>query len=382
MLMAAILLLVVIGSVIFNFWSPWTFLEIGSNWALIDITVYITFIICGVAFVILGLLMVWWVYKYKYKPGNLSEYEPENPVLEGRLTVITTIGVVVMLAPGLVAWDDYVRVPPDATELEVNSEQWKWSYRLPGEDGIFGHAHNKYISFDNPIGIMDGDPYGEDDIVVVSQTIKIPINRKVKVLLRSKDVLHDFWVPEIRAKMDSVPGMVTYFWFEPTRVGVFDILCAELCGRGHHTMRGEMHVVSLDEYETWLSDQLTWAEMKAGAVPLSPEALKGRTVANDNGCFACHMLDGTTAVGPSWKGLWGSTVEMEDGSMIVVDEAYVRESITDPTAKLRKGYGTTMVPYEFSEEDMTALLDYLMTTEESAESVEADATADETEQQE
>ncbi|MCY3885242.1 MAG: c-type cytochrome [Gammaproteobacteria bacterium] len=370
MLVALILLAVVLGSVAFNFLSPWTFLELGSNWALIDFTVLVTFVICGVAFVILGVYMAWWVYKYKYVPGRLSEYEPENPKLEARLTIVTTIGVVVMLAPGLVAWDQYVRVPPDATELEVNSEQWKWSYRLPGEDGIFGHAHNKYITFENPMGIMEGDPYAEDDIIITSQTVKIPIDRKVKVLLRSKDVLHDFWVPEIRAKMDSVPGMVTYFWFQPTLLGEFDILCAELCGRGHHTMRGEMHVVSLDEYETWLDAQVTWAEMKAGAIPLSPEAMQGRSVAESNGCFACHSLDGTRMVGPTWTNLWGSTVQMDDGTSLVVDEAYVRESIAEPGAKIREGYSSEMTPYEFSDEDIASVIDFLKSQIQEEEQVE------------
>ncbi len=373
MLIAAILFMVVLGTVIFNFMSPWTFLELGSNWALIDFTVLVTFVICGVAFVILGLYMVWWVYKYRYVPGRLAEYEPENPKLEARLTIITTIGVVVMLAPGLVAWDQYVRVPPDATELEVNSEQWKWSYRLPGEDGIFGFAHNKYITFENPMGIKDGDPYAEDDIIITSQTVKIPIDRKVKVLLRSKDVLHDFWVPEIRAKMDSVPGMVTYFWFQPTLLGEFDVLCAELCGRGHHTMRGEMHVVSLDEYETWLGAQLTWAEMKAGAVPLSPQALQGRSIAESNGCFACHSLDGSRMVGPTWTNLWGSTVQMEDGTSLVVDEEYVRESIAEPDVKIREGYGPEMVAVELTDEEVAAVIDFLKSQvqEESSEQVES-----------
>lgn len=374
MLVALILLAVVLGSVIFNFASPWTFLELGSNWALIDFTVLVTFVICGIAFVILGIYMAWWVYKYQYVPGRLAEYEPENPKLEARLTIITTIGVVVMLAPGLVAWDQYVRVPPDATELEVNSEQWKWSYRLPGEDGIFGHAHNKYITFENPIGIMDGDPYAEDDIIITSQTVKIPIDRKVKVLLRSKDVLHDFWVPEIRAKMDSVPGMVTYFWFQPTLLGEFDILCAELCGRGHHTMRGEMHVVSLDDYETWLDAQVTWAEMKAGAVPLSPQALQGRSIAETNGCFACHSLDGSRTVGPTWTNLWGSTVQMQDGTSLVVDEEYVRESILQPQAKIREGYGTEMVPAELTDEEISAVIDFLKSQVQEATTDQVEST--------
>lgn len=357
---AIILLLVTLGSVVFNFTTPFHFDAIGSNWNLIDITVYITFVICGVAFVALGLLMAWWVYKFQYQDGNFAEYEPENAKLESRLTIITTIGVVVMLAPGLVAWNDYIRPPSDAYELEVYSKQWKWSYRFPGADGVFGAAHNKYVAIDNPFGMKPGDPYGEDDILITQKTVKIPVGRPVKVLLRSEDVLHDFWVPAIRAKMDAVPGMVTYFWFEPILEKIYEVLCAELCGRGHHSMRGWMHVVSMEEYRTWLNDQVTWAGMKAGAVPLSPEAALGRDIANEAGCFACHSIDGSVETGPSWLDIWGRTVELDDGTTRVRDEAYIKKSILDPHAEIVLGFSATMTPADLTEEELQSIMDYIM----------------------
>lgn len=360
MRIAALLCLVTIGSVVYNFTTPFHFDVIGSNWSLIDFTVYVTFIICGVAFVILGLLMAWWVYKFQYQEGKYAEYEPENATLESRLVIVTTIGVVVMLAPGLVAWNDYITPPNDAYELEVYSKQWKWSYRLPGADGIFGMAHNKYVELDNPFGIKPGDPYGEDDILITKKTVKIPVDRPVKVLLRSEDVLHDFWVPAIRAKMDAVPGMVTYFWFEPIVETVYEVLCAELCGRGHHSMRGEMHVLSLEEYGTWLSQQQTWAQFRAEAIPLTPEAKLGKEVANSNGCFACHSVDGSTATGPTWLDIWGGTVELDDGTTRVRDEAYIRKSILDPHAEIVMGYSATMNPAELTEEDLQSILDFIM----------------------
>lgn len=360
MRIALLLCVVTLGSVVFNFTTPFHFDVIGSNWNLIDITVYITFIICGVAFVALGLLMAWWVYKFQYQEGKYAEYEPENAKLESRLTIITTIGVVVMLAPGLVAWNDYIRPPSDAYELEVYSKQWKWHYRFPGADGIFGAAHNQYVKFDNPFGMKPDDPYGEDDILIESGAVKIPVDRPVKVLLRSEDVLHDFWVPAIRAKMDAVPGMVTYFWFEPIVERVYEVLCAELCGRGHHSMRGEMHVVSIEEFSTWLNDQVTWAGKQAGAVPLSPEAARGREVASSNGCFACHSNDGSSATGPTWLDIWGGTVELDDGTTRVRDEAYIRKSILNPHAEIVLGYSATMTPAELTEEDLQSILDYIM----------------------
>ena len=375
MRVAFLILAVVVGSVIFNFTTPFHLGEIASNWGLIDVTIWITFVLCGLAFVILGILMAWWIYKYQYKPGQLAEYEPEDPVLEGRLTILTTIDVVVMLAPGLVAWNDYVTVPEDAIELEVFSEQWTWSFRLPGEDGIFGYAHNKNIdTIANPMGIQDDDPYSQDDLVIYDPVIKVPVDKKIKVLLRSKDVLHDFWVPEIRAKMDSVPGMVTYFWFEPTRTGVFEILCAELCGSSHHAMRGEMHIVSREEYQLWLDEQTTWTERKAGVVPLTPKQQLGQTVARDNGCFACHSPTGATGTpGPTWKGLLGTEVELDDGSIFMRDEAYIRESITNPGAKLVKGYSNTMLPLsdEVTTEEIDALIEYLKTITPATEETDS-----------
>ncbi len=371
---ALLLGLVVIGSVIFNIWSPWQFTEIASNWKFIDFTVKVTWWICGVAFVILGLFMAWAIWRYKYHESAESHYEPEHPVLESWLTIITSIGVVIMLAPGLIVWDDYVQVPPDAMEVEVFGEQWTWKFRFPGEDGILGTTTVKKnvkrgleettfepnITSLNPFGMREEDnPHGEDDILVASNVLHLPLDRNIKMVMRSKDVLHNFWVPEIRAKMDMVPGMITYFWFRPTRTGKFEVLCAELCGRSHHNMRGTMYIDTQEDFEAWLDTQVTWAEMKAGQKPEEPMVAKGRQIADQNGCFACHSLDGTSVVGPTWQGLWGRETTLADGSMVVADEAYIVESIVDPNAKLVNGFGSVMTPYAFEQEDMDALIRFL-----------------------
>lgn len=374
---------VTIGSVIFNIWSPWKFTEIASNWEFIDFTVMVTWWICGVAFVLLGLFMSWAIWKYKYHESQESHYEPENPKLESWLTIVTSIGVVIMLAPGLVVWDDYIQVPPDAMVVEVLGEQWTWKYRFPGEDGRFGATEvkkNKVRGKDgtfepnftslNPFGMKDGDPYGEDDILINTNTFHLPLDKNIKLELRSKDVLHDFWVPEIRAKMDMVPGMITYFWFRPTRTGEFEVLCAELCGKSHHAMRGTMVVQTQDEFEQWLQNQVTWAEMKAGVKPESPEVARGRQVADQNGCFACHSLDGSSVVGPTWQGMWGRTVTLADDTTVVVDEDYVVESIVEPNAQMVKGFAAVMTPYDLSDEDMSSLLNFLKETAVEANEAE------------
>ena len=325
MAVAIFLLILVVGSVVFTFVSPWWFSEIASNWGGIDTTVLITFWVCGVVFVAVGLFMAYATWKYRHREGVKAHYEPENSRLEWGLTIVTTIGVVAMLAPGLVVWDDYVNVPEDADEFEVLAQQWKWGFRFPGEDGVFGTVDVGNIKSDNPFGMNPEDPRGEDDVLVRGGTVHLPVDQPMKANLRSTDVLHDFFVPEFRAKMDSVPGMITYFWFEPTKPGKYEILCAELCGYGHYTMRGWVQVVTREDFEAWLASQPTWAQMKAGVTPkaYSAQGRLGRQVAESTGCFACHSLDGTQVVGPTWQGLWGREIPLADGSTVLADADYI-----------------------------------------------------------
>ena len=264
MIVALLLLLVAIGSVIFHMISPWWWTPIASNWSYIDHTIILTFWITGVVFVAIIVFMAYCV--WKFRGATPAEYKPENTRLEVWLTVLTSIGVAGMLAPGLLVWKDFVTVPKDATEFEVVGQQWQWSFRLPGADGVLGASDTRSVTAENPLGLNLKDPKGQDDLVIAAASdMHLPIDKPVKVLLRSIDVLHDFYVPEFRGKMDMVPGMVTYFWFTPTRTGEFEILCAELCGVGHHTMRGKVVVDNEADYQTWLKEQQTFGQSMAQA---------------------------------------------------------------------------------------------------------------------
>ena len=376
MAVAIFLLVLVVGSVLFTFVSPWWFMDIASNWGGIDTTVLITFWVCGVVFVAVGLFMVYCLWKYRHREDARAEYEPENSRLEWALTIITTVGVVAMLAPGLIVWEDYVNVPEEAQEFEVLAQQWKWSFRFPGEDGKFGAVDVRNIEPNNPFGMDPNDARGNDDVLIATNTVHLPVNQPYKALLRSNDVLHDFFVPEFRAKMDSVPGMITYFWFEPTKEGKYEILCAELCGWGHYTMRGWVEIDTREDFDAWLASQPTWEQMQAGITPKAYSALAraGREVAETNGCFACHSLDGSQVVGPTWQGVWGTETALADGSSAIVDEAYVVESIREPALRLVDGFAPVMIPYDestISEEDMEALIAFLR--EESAPAPDAAA---------
>lgn len=261
MIVAVVLVVVVAGSVLFHMLSPWWWTPIASNWGYIDTTLVITFWITGVVFAAVILFMAYCVWRFRHRPGHKAEFDPENRRLEVGLTVVTAIGVGAMLAPGLIVWKQFVTVPNEATEVEVFAQQWTWSFRLPGEDGRLGTADAQLVAADNPLGINPHDRFAQDDIIIPAGSLYLPVDRPVKMMLRSIDVLHDFYVPEFRAKMDMVPGMVTYFWFTPTRTGEFEILCAELCGIGHAYMRGSVQVVDEAEYEDWLKEQLIFAEL-------------------------------------------------------------------------------------------------------------------------
>lgn len=277
MVLAIILVLLAVGSVIFHFWSPWWFTPIASNWGSMDDAINITFAITGVAYVAVILFMAYCIYKYRHREDRRADYEPENTKLELWLTWITAAGVVGLLTPGLIAWNDFVTVPEDATEFEVVGSQWEWKYRLPGKDGKLGTSSIRLIADNNPFGINPKDPNGKDDVLIEGEDLHLPLNRPIKMLLRSIDVVHDFYVPQFRAKMDLVPGMVTFFWLTPTRTGTFDILCAELCGVGHHAMRGSVIVDDKTAYQKWLGGQKTFAALYPKAAAGTDQMVKRDT---------------------------------------------------------------------------------------------------------
>jgi cytochrome c oxidase subunit 2 len=289
MAIAVVLVLLVVGSIIFHFMSPWWLTPIASNWTTMDDTVILTFWVTGVVFVVVNLFLAWAVLRYRHRKGQKADYEPENKKLEWWLTIVTSIGVAAMLAPGLFVWGKFVVVPEDAAIVEVVGQQWHWSFRFPGEDGKLGHSSASLITPDNPFGIDPEDPLGSDDVLVASPELRLPVDQPMKVLLRSKDVLHNFTVTQFRVKMDLVPGMVTYLWLTPTVPGEYEILCEELCGVGHFAMRGRVVVTPREEFDSWLAGKPTFGEtqMLAAADPAAGAAQYAV-------CMACH--------GPSGEG--------------------------------------------------------------------------------
>ena len=285
--LAVVLILLVVGSILFHLLSPWTFTELASNWGMVDFTVDITLWVTGVVFVAVNLFMAACVIKFRHKKGARSKYEPENKKLETWLTLLTTVGVAAMLTPGLLVWAKFVNVPEEAHHVEAVGQQWHWTYRFPGADGRFGEVKAEPITMDNPFGMVPEDPNGRDDVLVFNPEVHIPIDRPVKFVLRSKDVLHDFAVAQFRVKMDLIPGMQTYLWLTPTKAGRFEVLCEELCGIAHHTMRGAVVVTEEGDFESWLAGHPTYAEtlQRQPGNPAAGQALYTT-------CAACHGQNG------------------------------------------------------------------------------------------
>lgn len=363
-----VLILIVAGAVAFHLASPWWQTPVASNWQQMDDALMLTLLITAVAFVVINLFLAYVVLRFRHRDGVRAAAEHGNKALEAWLVGLTTVAIAALLAPGLSVYAKLIHPPADAMVFEVLGQQWQWHYRLPGKDGKLGLTDVRYMNAANPFGINPDDPNGQDDVLVDGQEVHIPLNRPVKVMLRSQDVLHDFFVPQFRTRMNMVPGMVTSFWFTPMKAGKFEVLCAQLCGIGHFNMRSYVVVDDAGAYAKWLAAQPVFAARAAAPVPgagvpavaagIDP-VHQGRLLAQARGCVACHSADGGTGVGPSWKGLYGRLETMDDGKTVKADLAYLKQSITDPRARLVKGYPPVMPQQQFSAADLDALVAYI-----------------------
>ena len=259
--LAIVSILFVVGAVVVTLAGIWWMPPLASNWGTLDTMIIISLIVTGVAFVGVNVALAYFLYRYRSQKGRKAEFFAEHHTLERWLIALTSIGIIVLVAPGLFVYSNFIHPPSDAMAVEVVSQQWLWSYRYPGADGKLGAADPKLISGQNPFGIDLQDPASQDDVLVPpGNPMHLPMGKPVLLELRSKDVLHSFYVPAFRIKMDTVPGLITRLWVTPTQMGTFEVLCAELCGINHFGMRSEVLVESQAEFEKWLSEQPTVAQ--------------------------------------------------------------------------------------------------------------------------
>lgn len=362
MAIALVIAVLVAASLLFHLVSPWWVTPLASNWQRMDDTLAITVVVTGIFFVLIHVFLVYTLLRYRHRPGRRSVDPPESHRLERGLLVLTTVGIAALLAPGLAVYAAYVRPPEDALVVEALAQQWQWRFRLPGADGKLGATDVRFVSTGNPFGLDPDDPAGHANRLVPGNELHLPLQRPVRLLLRSTDVLHDFYVPEFRARMNIVPGTVTGFWFTPTRAGRYELMCAQLCGVGHYNMRAVVVVEPEAAFRAWQQSLPTFAARAAahaGTPPLSPLAARGQALAQSRGCVACHSADGSAGVGPTWKGLYGKTETLADGRHVAVDDAYLRRAIREPQADVVQGFAPVMPASPMTDDELAAMLDYL-----------------------
>jgi cytochrome c oxidase subunit 2 len=357
MAIAVVLVALVLASVLFHLFTPWWLPPLASNWKTMDDTLQITVVITGLFFVVITLFVAYTLWRFHHREGHTAAYQPNDHRLERRLIIVTSVGIAALLAPGLWVYADYVRPPRDAMTLEVLGQQWRWRFRFPGADGKLGGSDARFVNAANPFGIDPSDSAGADDILIDDNEVHLPLNRPVNVVLRSHDVLHDFYVPHFRSRMNIVPGQVSSFWFTPMKAGRYEAMCAQLCGVGHPDMRGFVRVEEGAAFDAWLAAKPTFAKQHAAAAadPLA----RGRGLALSKACAGCHTVDGATGVGPTWKGLFGKQESLEGGGTFLVDEAFLREFIRNPQSRDIKGFPNVMPPIPLTDEELEALIAYI-----------------------
>ncbi|MFQ5526945.1 MAG: cytochrome c oxidase subunit II [Thermoanaerobaculia bacterium] len=203
------------------------------------------------------------VFIWRYAGGVKVRHRMASPKMERNWSIalgllMTLVAEGGVLAIGMPAWTEYFATAPsaDALTIEVTPEQFAWNVRYPGKDGVFGETHAELIDLVNPIGLDPDDPRATDDYTAINQ-IHVPVGKPVKIRLRSKDVIHSFFLPQFRVKQDAVPGMTIEIWFVPTKTGTYELPCTELCGLGHYRMKGFFNVLTAQDFEAWKSG--TWA---------------------------------------------------------------------------------------------------------------------------
>jgi cytochrome c oxidase subunit 2 len=239
-----------------------------------------------------------------------------------------------------IGFPQYVRLslpPADAMDVYVQGKKWMWKFAYPG---------------------------GPNSV----DSLRVPVNRPVRLLITSRDVIHSLYVPALRLKMDALPGRYTQTWFQADRPGRYEIFCTEYCGLGHSAMLGELLVMPEVEYDEWLAQQrqfdLASAQdsMPGGRVtPGANLVEEGRRVASSQGCLKCHSVDGSRHIGPTWVDLYQRSQKLKDGKSVMADEGYLTKSMMDPAAEIVEGYQNVMPTYQgkMSPPEVAAIVEYI-----------------------
>lgn len=261
----------------------------SSEGIIIDNMMWTTIVITGIVFFITQILLFWFSFKYQETDKRKAYYFTHNNKLELIWTGVPAITLTILVVFGLKAWFKFTADAPKNSQLvEITGHQFGWEMRYPGKDGILGRKNYRLTDAanNNPLGVDWADAASHDDIHVPT-TMHVVVNKPVKLVINSQDVVHDVGLPAFRLKMDAVPGTPTTLWFTPIyttaemkkRTGnpdfVFEIACDQICGKGHFTMRGVIVVETQKEFNAWMIKQRPeYLRAKAGIAPPATDSTK------------------------------------------------------------------------------------------------------------
>ena len=286
--------------------------------AQVDQVFLLIFGVSAAILIFITVLMVWFVIRYHHTRSPKAADIRGNVLAEVIWTVIPSILVMGMFYYGWASFKALRSVPADAMRVQVTARMWSW---------IFEYENGKRAS-----------------------TLYVPVDRAVRLDMTSVDVIHSFFVPAFRIKMDTVPGMETYAWFQAQRVGSYDILCAEYCGLRHANMLSTVEVMGPEDFQKWYESSAQGSEAAIGLL-------------ESYGCTGCHSLDGSEEMGPTLLNIYGarrSVTDVNGTREIIVDEPYLRRAIVEPDAELVAGYeGMPSFQEEMPQKDLDVIVQYL-----------------------
>jgi cytochrome c oxidase subunit 2 len=316
LIIAGLLVVVVTAALIFGLTKVQLLPEQASIQAEpIDDLFRLEFMVIAFLFALIVVFMIYSIVVFRRKSGDMEDavHMEGNTRLEIAWTIAPLATVLFFAYLGGQSLADTLRPDPQALEIRVIGQQWAWRFEYP-QQGI------------------------------VSEELVMPVNKQAILKLSSNDVIHSFWVPEFRVKQDALPGgkeFVRDLRITPNTEGEYKLLCAELCGKEHANMRAPVKVVSADEFDAWIISESDLSE---------DPVVRGQQFAQQYGCVACHSVDGSRIVGPTWQNVCGSTETFTDGSSVTVDEEYLYESIINPGAKIVEGYPPGVMPSNYAEQ--------------------------------
>jgi cytochrome c oxidase subunit 2 len=300
--------------------------EASTQAITIDQLFNLHFKLIAFLFSLIMVLMLYSVVVFRRRKGDNTDAKhiEGNTGLELFWTAIPLATVLYVAYLGAENLADIRRIDPQAMVIHVTARQWSWSFEYP-------------------------------DYNISSTTLNLPVDKQVLLQVSSQDVIHGFWIPEFRVKQDVLPGTTRELRVTPNRIGEYKIRCSVICGTSHAKMEQPVVVQSEADFQKWVAEQ-------QASVSADP-AERGKKWAAQFGCAACHSVDGSKIVGPTWKGLYGHDVTLSDGSTVKADDAYILESITNPNAKIVQGFAPNLMPQTYgtqlTKEQLNDILEYI-----------------------